>query len=255
MVCCDVRSGKPSIYVPPDMAELQPRSLRYLHAFARTHDLQLVEDRRRISVQPLHDKRNQSSPAIARALGELLQQLGMPGAVRTQSAPHRLGADSPHISIDRLVQMANVACPKSKRTAIPPNRTLIDILDDSDAPITAFGCKLMTADTSTVLSHFDSDRFRAIGYSAGKQYVMHVCLAGGTMSDPSLWASFRTLTRTDFQFHLFTAADARDDVGLFYATFYLDVSGAPTPWWQNTWADTRITDIIESEPPLLRRAG
>ena len=255
MISCDVRSGKPSIYVPPDMAELQPRSLSYLHAFARTHELQLVEDRRRVSVQPLHDKRNQNSPAIVKGVGELLQQLGMPGPVRVQSSPHRLAADSPHIGMDKLIQMAAVACPSAKRTAIEPNRTLGDVLDDNYQPINAFGCKLITADTSTVLSHFDSDHFRAVGYSAGKQYVMHLFLAGGLMSTPKLWADFHTLTRTDFQFHLFNAANAKDDVGLFYATFYFDVAETPAPWWLNTWADSRLTSGIESEPPLLRRAG
>lgn len=255
MVSCDIRSGRQSIYVPPDMAELQPRSLRYLHVFARQHDLQLVEDRRRVAVQPVREKRNSTSPVIAKALGQLLQQLGMPGDVRALSSPHRLGADSQHISISRLIRMAAFAAPKAKHAQVLPNRSLIDVLDNDHQAINAYGCKLVSADSSTVLSHFDSPNFRAIGYSAGKQYVIHVCMAGGPLSDPSLWASFHTLTRADFQFQLFNAQNPRDDMGLFYATFYLDVSQTPSPWWLNTWADTRLVADASSEPVLLKRAG
>lgn len=255
MISCDVRSGKPSIYVPPDMAELQPRSLRYLHVFARRHDLQLVEDRRRVAIQPVHEKRGRSEPALAKALGELLRQLGMPGNARSQSNPHRLSADSQHISISRLIRMAAFAAPKAKAVQVEPNRPLTEVLDNSDKPINAYGCKLVSADANTVLSHFESPHFRAIGYSAGKQYIMHVCMAGGPLSDPEMWANFHTLTRSDFQFQLFNAHNPKNDLGLFYATFYLDVSNAPAPWWLTTWTDTRIAAITGDQPPLLRKAG
>ena len=255
IISCDVRSGKPSIYVPPDMAELQPRSLRYLHVFARRNDLQLVEDRRRVAIQPVHEQRGRNEPVLARGLGELLQQLGMPGNARTQSNPHRLSPDSQHINISRLIRMAAFAAPQAKSVQVEPNRPLAEVLDNSNHPINAYGCKLVSADASTVLSHFDSPHFRAIGYSAGKQYVMHVCMAGGPLSDPTLWAHFHTLTRSDFQFQLFNAHDPKNDLGLFYATFYLDVSSAPAPWWLNTWSDTRLAAQAANEPPILRHVS
>ena len=255
IISCDVRAGKPSIYIPPDMAELQPRSLRYLHVFARRHDLQLVEDRRRVAIQPMLEKRGHNEPVMARALGELLQQLGMPGSARKQSNPHRLSADSQHISISRLIRMAAFAAPQAKSVKVDPNRFLTEVLDNNNNPINAYGCKLMSADASTVLSHFDSPHFRGIGYSAGKQYIMHVCMAGGPLSDPAMWANFHTLTRSDFQFQLFNAHNPQNDLGLFYATFYLDVSNAPAPWWLNTWGDTRLAAGAAQQPTLLRRAS
>lgn len=255
VITCDMLSGRPSIYVPPDMAQLQPDSLRYLHTFARQHDLQLVEDRRRVSVQPISEKRNPVTPVIARAVGELLQQLGMPGEARSQSRPHRLCADSQHINLNTLIRMAAFAGPKAKRVEVMPNRRLIDVLDGKNQPITAYASKLTSADTNTVLSHFDSPHFHAIGYSAGKQYVVHVCVAGGPMASPALWSNFHTLTRTDFQFQLFKASNPKNDLGLIYATFYLDLADAPTPWWLNTWADARLDSTTFDETVLLKRTG
>jgi len=254
MISCDVRSGKPSLFVPPDMAELQPRSLRYLHAFARLNDLQLVEDRRRVAIQPVHEQRGRNQSALAKGLGELLQQLGMPGRGRTLSSPHRLSADSQHVNISRLIRMAAFAAPHAKAVKVEPNRHLSEVLDNSSDPINAFACKLVSADTSTILSHFDAPHFRAIGYSAGKQYIMHLCVAGGPITSPKLWAHFHTLTRSDFQFQLFNAQSPKNDIGLFYATFYLDLSGAPAPWWLTTWSDTRLAMGIGYEPPILRQA-
>jgi len=255
MISCDVRAGKPSLYVPPDMTELQPRSLRYLHAFARRNDLQLVEDRRRVSIQPVHEQRGRNQSALAKGMGELLRQLGMPGRARTLSSPHRLSADSQHVSIGRLIRMAAFAAPLAKAVKVEANRHLNEVLDHSSDPINAFACKLVSADTSTILSHFDAPHFRAIGYSAGKQYIMHLCVAGGPITAPKLWTHFHTLTRSDFQFQLFNAQSPKNDIGLFYATFYLDLSGTPAPWWLTTWSDTRLNTGIGYEPPILRQAS
>lgn len=255
VINCDILAGKPSIYVPPDMADLQPDSLRYLHTFARRHDLQLVEDRRRVSVQPISEKRNTISPVIARAISELLQQLGMPGDARAQSQPHRLSADSQHINLNTLIRMAAFAAPTAKHVQVEPNRRLVDVLGGSKQPIAAYASKLTSADTSTIISHFDSSHFHAIGYSAGKQYVVHVCVAGGPLTSPALWSNFHTLTRSDFQFQLFSARNPKNDLGLIYTTFYLDLADAPTPWWLNTWADTRLDSLTLDGPVLLKRAS
>ncbi|MFK7996233.1 MAG: hypothetical protein AB8B87_18995 [Granulosicoccus sp.] len=255
MISCDILSGKPSIYVPPDMAELQPDSLRYLHTFARQNNLQLVEDRRRVSVQPINEKRNTVSPIIAKAISELLQQLGMPGDARNLSKPHRLSADSQHININNLIRMAAHAAPKAKRVRVQPNRRLVDVLGGDSQPIEAYGSKLTTADTRTILSHFDSPHFHAIGYSAGRQYVMHVCVAGGQLANPTLWSDFHTMTRTDFQFQLFSAPEPKQDLGLIYATFYLDLADSPAPWWLNSRVDSLLVANTLDEPTRLKHAS
>lgn len=231
MLVCDIKSNKPALYVPPDMAELQPGSLRYLQQFARAQNMRLVEDRRRVEVQPIVDQRDRKPPMIALGLSMLMSQTGCPGAARTLSEPHRLNADSPYIGIARLIDMAAFAAPKSKRVVVLPNRMIVNVSNNDTQPIAGYACKLICADSTMVLSHFDSPNFRAIGYSAGSQYVMHVCLAGGPIKNPQLWAHLHTLTRTDFRFQLFPSLKPANDFGLFYATFYMDMAQNPTPWW------------------------
>ncbi|NND91647.1 MAG: hypothetical protein HKN42_12370 [Granulosicoccus sp.] len=240
VLSCDIKAHKPALFLPPDMAELQPRSLRYLHAFAKANDLRLIEDRRRVEIQPVIEQRDRKPPMIALGLSTLLQQTGLPGAPRPLSTPHRLNADSPHIGIARLIKMAAFSAPESKRVVVLPNQMMINVLNDDTQPITGYACRLITADTTSILSHFDSPNFRAIGYSAGHQYVMHVCLAGGPLQSSTLWSHLHTLTRTDFRFQLFPGRQAIDDFGLFYATFYLNLSETPSPWW--------LEDSAQAEP-------
>lgn len=255
MLVCDIKSNKPALYVPPDMAELQPNSLRYIHAFARAHDLKLVEDRRRVEMQPIIEQRDDDPPTIALGLSMLLNQTGAPGAIRTMSEPHRLNADSPHIGIAKLIDMAAFAAPKSKRVVVLPNRMIVNVADNDTRPISGFACKLSSDDTSTVLSHFDSPKFRAIGYSTGTQYVIHVCLAGGPLRNPELWAHLHTLTRTDFRFQLFPSRKPANDFGLFYATFYLDMAQSPTPWWIESAPDKQFSHANLIDNLNAKRAG
>ena len=255
MLVCDIKSNKPALFVPPDMAELQPSSLRYLHAFARSNDLKLVEDRRRVEVQPIIEQRDRKPPMIALGLSMLLNQTGAPGAIRTLSEPHRLNADSQHIGIAKLIDMAAFAASKSKRVVVLPNRMIVNVSDNDTQPISGFACKLISADTTTVLSHFDSSKFRAIGYSAGSQYVMHVCLAGGPLKNPTLWAHLHTLTRTDFRFQLFPSRKPANDFGLFYATFYLDMAESPTPWWIDSATDAELTQADHIDTAIEKQAS
>ena len=258
MLSCDLTSTKPALYVPPDMAELQPQSLRYLHMFAQLNELRLIEDRRRVEVQPIIEQRDTKPPTIALGLSMLLKQSGMPGLARSLSNPHRLNADSPHIGIARLIQMADFSAADSKRTVMLPNKFIVDVLDNDTQPIAGYACKLVSANATTVLSHFDSPYFRAIGYSAGTQYVVHACLAGGPLHSPELWTHLHTLSRTDFRFQLFPGRKPAHDFGLFYATFYIDLCEAPTAWWINDSAQTvedkpYIADLKEQS--AVRRAG
>ncbi len=254
-VSCAIRSGKKAIFVPPDMPQLQPRTLRYLRAFARTHNLQLVEDRRRLAVTPVRDMRNAQRPTIGKALGELMQQLGLPGTARPQSWPHRLGPDSQYIEISKLIKMAAFAAPQAKRSSVKLNAGLKEITNTRAQTIDVYGCKLVSEEISTVLGIFETAGFRAVGYSAGKQYVMHVCLAGGALSEPELWADFQTLTSTNFRLQLHEARNPSRDIGLFYTTVYLDLGEAPSPWWLNTWAENSQSTANSLEPFTLQHVG
>ena len=262
MVTCDIRAGKRALYIPPNMLARQPRALRFLHAFATARELQLVEDRRRRTTHPSSERRKCISPNVIHAVGELLQQLGMPGSPRQQSHPHRLSAQSPHIGIDKLIQMASHAAPSAKSTVILPKQTLVDLLGGRSDPIRAYACKLVSNMTNTVLSHFESPSFRAIGHTAGRQYVMHICIAGGAANNPSIWASFHTMTQAGFRLHLFNAPDRQHDVGLLYATVYLDLDEQPVPWWLSTWADARPSQRAHrgasqatARPPRMKATG
>lgn len=228
---CSLSDGKPTLYLPPEMASLQPQSLRYLQSFARHQKFKMVEDRRRMKIRPVIEQRNKQPPAMARGLGELLRQTGLPGSARTLSKPHRLGADSPHINVHNLIKMAAYAAPRSKRVVVSPNRSTRAALGNNTQPITGFACKLLSASATTVLSHFNSESFRSIGYSTGKQYVMHVFLAGGSLLEPQLWTNLPALSQTDFRFHLYRSPNPNRNFGLLYNTFYLDLETEMNPWW------------------------
>lgn len=255
VVSCDTRSGKKAMFVPPDMPQLQPRSLRYLRAFARTHDFQLVEDRRRAVATPVREMRHNPTPSICKAMGELLQQLGLPGTPRSQSWPHRLGRDSQYIEISKLIKMAAFAAPQAKRSSVEMNTGLKEIINNKAHTMDVYGCKLVSEDISTVLGIFETTGFRAVGYSTGKQYVMHLCLAGGELTAPELWADFHTLTSTDFRLQLHEARNPSRDVGLFYTTIYLDLTESPSPWWLNTWAENNKKIVNSIEPITLQQTG
>ncbi|MEE9321212.1 MAG: hypothetical protein V3U76_12255 [Granulosicoccus sp.] len=235
---CSMSDGRPTLYVPPEMASLQPQSLRYLQSFARAQNFRMIEDRRRMKIRPVIEQRSKRPPAWVRGIGELLRQTGLPGLTRTMSEPHRLAADSPHISVQDLIEMAAYAAPRSKRVVILPNRSVSTTLGNNTQPITGFACKLLSAGATTVLSHFNSDSFRSIGYSTGKQYVMHVFLAGGSLPESQLWTSLQALSQTNFRFHLYRNPNPTRNFGLFYNTFYLDLESGMNPWW------------IESTPQL-----
>ena len=231
VLTCKRVENKNALFVPSDMAELQPRSLNYLQKFAQKNKLTLIEDRRKVQVQPLLEKRVVHSPKLVLGMSMLLKQAGMPGAARALSEPHRLNPDSPYFSISTLLDMAAFSMPKAKRVKLDPNRMTVKALQGSTQPITAYACNIKTENTTTVLSHFESEKLRAIGYSAGSQYVFHLVVAGGSINDPQLWADMETLQMTDFRFQLCAGSKPSEDYGLFYSTLYLDLAKAPYPWW------------------------
>jgi hypothetical protein len=228
---CRTINKKNVLFVPADMAQFQPRTLRFLHRFAQTNKLTLIEDRRSIQAGSIIEKLAQKDPMMVLGMGMLLKQAGMPGPARPLSEPHRLNPENPFFPISTLIDMAAFSTAKSKSTVLPPNRITVKALDNDTQPISGYACNIKTDDTTILLSHFESDNLRAIGYSAGNQFVLHLCLGGGTLQDPALWTTMNTLQSTDFRFQLFTGKKPADDFGLFLSTLYLDLSQAPLPSW------------------------
>lgn len=245
-----VDTERKALYVPAEMPSLQRRGLRYLAAFARSNDFRLVEDRRRFRISPPLERRDDSPPAIALGLALLMKQAGLPGPAAELSRPHRLRGGNSAIELPDLLRMAALARPHAKRIVALPNKPLVDVLHDNTHPITGYGCRIDTTAGKTLLTHFDSQGLRAVGYSTGDQYVMHVLLAGGPRDEPTLWADPHTLMRTDIRFRLFPGQKPSEDVGLLYSSFYFDMAKQrPAPWWL-----TQTNALGREEAPMLESA-
>ena len=251
---CHVDGTRSRLFLPPEMPTLQPASLAWLTRFAAGNGFALVEDRRRRAETPAAERRGEVPPAIALGLGLLMRQTGLPGPVPRLSAPHRLAADAPFVDLPELVAMAASAAPRAKRVTVLPSRPLVDVLGGDTHPVHGYGCRLDSAPARTVLTHFDAPSLKAIGYSSGRQYVMHLLLGGGPAIAPRLWTRPATLARTDVRFRLFRAAkDRRMDFGLLYTTLYLDMAERrPEPWWLG---DAAFTDARAGARAVPAEAG
>ena len=250
---CRVDPDRSALFVPPEMPTLQPASLAWLRRFADATDFALVEDRRRRDEVPAAERRGAAPPAIALGLALLLRQTGLPGPVARLSAPHRHAADGPFVDVPELVAMAASAARRSKRVTVLPSRPLVDVLGGDTRPVDGYACRLDCAPARTVLSHFDAPGLRAVGYSSGRQYVVHLLLGGGPAAAPKLWVAPATLARTDVRFRLFPGPDARLDFGLLYSTFYFDMSGQrPVPWWlrEEAFTDTSASRSVRTGAEL-----
>lgn len=231
ILTCSTLKRKNVLFIPADMAQLQPRSLHYLQTFAKANNLCLIEDRRKVQAKNIIEKRTLKDPMLVLGMSMLLKQAGLPGPARSLSEPHRLKTENHYFPITTLIDMAAFSAAKAKCVALPPNRITLKAMNNDTQPITGYACNIKTDDTTTLLSHFESDNLRAIGYSAGSQFVFHLCLAGGALQNPTLWATLKTLQSTDFRFQLFSGEKPEDDFGLFYSTLYLDLSQASLPEW------------------------
>lgn len=250
---CDITARKPTLYWPPGMFDLQPRNFRYLQYFAKRNGFKLLEDRRSVDIKPVLEKRDRKPAMVALGLSLLMKQTGVPGAARIPSVPHRLNPDSHHIGLGKLIKMAAFAAPSTKRVVVLPNRILVNALKDTQ-PISGRACNMVHKGKSTILSYFDSQYFRSIGYSTGSQYVTHLCLAGGPRDIASLWTQLPTLTNTDFKLQIFPAKRASDDFGIFYITLFLNMAETPTPWWLQS--DTHKAEASnDSYSPQQQEAG
>lgn len=229
VISSDVKNDKLALFVPPEMSNLQPENLRYLHAMASRNGCMLIEDRRCSDIRPLVEQRDLKPHRLAQGISELLVQTGMPGPAARLSTPHRLSPGNPHIDVPELIEMVSATVAKSKRIIVLPTPALVETTGNETNPISAFACKLVTADTNTVLSFFDSPGFKAIGYIANDQFVVHVFIGGGPLRSPLIWANFDAMLKNRFRFQLFRSTQPGQDFGLLYNTFYLDINRAQAP--------------------------
>lgn len=223
IISSDVKNGKLALFVPPEMSQLQPENLRYLHALASRNGCMLIEDRRGAEIRPLVEQRDLKPNKLVIGIGELLKQAGLPGPNATLSKPHRLTPGNPHFDITLLIDMVAATVSKSKRVVILPTTSMVETTGNETHPISAYACKLVTADVNLTLCYFDSPGFKAIGYIAHDQFVVHVLIGGGQLKSPHIWANFDAMLKNRFRFQLFRCAQIGQDFGLLYNTFYLDI--------------------------------
>lgn len=223
IISSDVKQDRLALFLPPEMSELQPENLRYLHALASQHGCMLIEDRRNMDIRPIVENRDLKPHKLAIGISQLLKQTGLPGDNIQLSKPHRLNPVNPHLDVVQLIDMAAFTVAKSKRIVLLPNEAMVAATGNETHPISAFACKLTTANTETTLSYFNSPGFKALGYIAGNQFVTHVLIGGGPLRSPQLWSNQESMLKNKFRFQLFRSTYPGQDFGLLYNTFYMDL--------------------------------
>lgn len=233
IVSSDVKNGKLALFVPPEMSELQPDNLRYLHAIASRNGCMLIEDRRTSDIRPLVEQRDLKPHKLITGICELLKMTGMPGPDPKVSYPHRLRADNQHIPVTSLIDMVSASIKSSKKVVVLPTPEMVESTGNETHPISAYACKLVLEGQDLVLSYFDSPGFKAIGYVANTQFVMHVFIGGGPLSSPHIWANTDAMLKNRFRFQLFRSKQPGQDFGLLYNTFFLDIESNESGAAQN----------------------
>jgi len=243
-----------SLLVPPELAEDQPETLQYLHRFAKTHDLTLIEDRRRLELAPIVERRRSGTPNTAMAISLLLKQLGSPGPTPRLSSPHMLRPGNHKINLDQLVRIAAGVREQSKSISVTPNNFIKERLMQQSDKIDVSACRLQNpsgfatraATTASLtasadkpaegedndaltFAQFHADDFHAIGYLTGDQLVVTVFLGGGPLASPELWADTDCLSDSPFHCQIFPSPFPQQTCGIFYQTFYIDQAGAIDP--------------------------
>ena len=228
IISSDIKNGKLSLYVPPEMSEYQPENLRYLHALAGRHGYTLIEDRRELDIRPFVERRDLKPNSLTTGISELIHQTGMPGPRAELSSPHRLRPGSPNFALPQLIDMVAASISKSKRVVFKPTPSLVATTGNRTQPIVGYGCRLLTADAELTLSFFDSPGFKAIGHIANNQFVMHVLIGGGPIKSPYIWANFGAMSKNRFRLQLFRSTQPGQDYGLLYKTLFLDINTGDT---------------------------
>ncbi len=220
---CKLIKNKPYMFLPSEMEWLQPELLDYIQSLAEQHGIELVEDRRKLEIQPINERRYAKPTDLALGVSLLLKQTGIPGPAHCLSVPHMLKAGNEQIELTKLIRMASAVYPKAKRVVFRPNRFLTGDFDENCEPVTGYACKVLHGQNKTTVSYFNSPDFHAVGYITNDQFVLHVLLAGGTQGNTGLWSPFKTLTDSTFRCQVFTGKHSPQSFGLLYHTFYIDL--------------------------------
>nr|MBX2885946.1 hypothetical protein [Granulosicoccus sp.] len=179
---CKVADNEPTLFLPPELATLQPDILSYLHALGAANNITLTEDRREIDIQPMTERRSNRPSDLALGVSLLLRQTGLPGPAHCLSKPHVLRPDNPQIPLPKLINMAAHVQPSSKKVVFVPNRFLTGNFSEQAQPMTGYACRVITQEEQITISYFHSPDFHAMGYISNDQFVIHVFLAGGPIS-------------------------------------------------------------------------
>ena len=230
---CKLVNDRASLILPPEMDELQPAVLNYLHALGASHDITLIEERRVDEVIPEVNRRQDRPPNLALGISLLLKQTGLPGPAHSLSSPHMLRPENPRIDIAQLIKIIAKVYRDAKRVVFLPNRFLTGNFEDQSVPLTGYACKVVTGDQKYTLCYFNAPEFHAIGYISNNQFVVHVFLAGGPIGNPQIWSPYRTMTDSAFRIQLFKSAVPGNDFGLLYSTFFIDLEDVfeTQAWW------------------------
>lgn len=223
-ICSGVlNQGRPTLRLPADMRSLQPIGLEHIRNFARRHDLGLLENRRRVDLQPIIERRNSGPQKLADGLGMLLKQAGNPGTARILSHPHRLAMNNVSIPVNELISAISRTLIDSEHCVLTPSRLTEHALGNGMNSIACYTGTLDTNSGPVRASHFISREFRCVGYSAGDQYVIHQLIGGGQLTSSDLWVSRDRLSDGDFRLQVFQDASSDSGFGLFYRTIYLSM--------------------------------
>lgn len=230
---CKLVGKDPSLLVPPDLAQDQPEILEYLTRFAAVSALTLIEDRRRLALAPIVERRRNNLPDMAMALSMLLQQTGLPGPLPTLSSPHSLHKTSRKIDVGQLLRAARQVTDQSRKVIVIPKSFVRKRLSEHEDSLSVRACQLTLDDNQTKdtqepndpipFVQFHASDFHAIGYKTDAQFILCAYLAGGPIAQPETWSSFKALSQSPFQCQIFNSPYPHQNSALFYRMFYFDL--------------------------------
>ena len=244
-ICSGVVShGKLALRLPADMHSLQPAGFEYVRNFAHQHELGLLENRRRVNIQPIVERRNGGPKQLAKGLGLLLKKAGLAGVAKSLSCPHSLAMSNPTIPISRLISAVYSTLASSEHCVLTPSRLTESALGHGMNSIACYTGNLNLGSGPVAISHFVSRDFRCVGYSTGNQYVVHQLIGGGPLAKSALWVSRKRLADCDFRLQIFQQGSSDTHFGLFYRTIYLSADESLSDEHTSA-AQPRIADTHE----------
>lgn len=232
---CKIVGNEPSLLVPPELAEDQPEILEYLHAFTSKNSLSLIEDRRRLELAPIVEKRRHQTPNLAMGISLLLKQTGLPGPTRALSSPHTLNAGNRKIDVAELIRLGAAILPRSRKIVFLPNAFVRTRLLGETGNMVGHACKVTSqpketsgadsgaSEPATTFVQYETRDFHALGYVTNNQFVVTVYLAGGPIINPSLWTHFYNLAESPFTCQILDSPFAGQMYGIFHKTYYIDL--------------------------------